>query len=114
MSVMYIEMLNDVGVFGVGVFCSGVVVVYVLVLLLIVNVFNYVDCVLLGIVIELICKELFFNDIEIGIIFGLVFLVFFLFVGFGIVCWVDCGNCCMIFVFGLVLWLVVIVVMMFM
>ena len=83
---------------------GSLVAVYTLTLLLLVNVINYADRALLGIVIEPIRKELLLSDTQISIISGFAFSLFFLIAGLAIARWVDRGNHRLILVLGLVLW----------
>jgi MFS family permease len=83
---------------------SGFVAAYTLVLLLLVNVINYADRALLGIVVEPIRKELMLNDTQISIISGFAFSLFFLIAAIAIARWVDRGNRRLILVLGLVVW----------
>jgi MFS family permease len=83
---------------------SGLVATWTLALLLLVNIFNYADRALLGIVVEPIRKELLLNDTEISIISGFAFSVFFLIAGIAIARWVDRGNRRLILAVGVIVW----------
>ncbi len=83
---------------------SGWVAAYTLTLLLMVNVINYADRALLGIVVEPIRKELMLNDTQISIISGFAFSIFFLIAAIAIARWVDRGNRRLILVIGLIIW----------
>ena len=83
---------------------GGFAAAYTLILLLLVNVINYADRALLGIVVEPIRKELMLNDTEISIISGFAFSLFFLVAAIGIARWVDRGNRRLILAIGVALW----------
>ncbi len=83
---------------------SGFVATWTLTLLVIINIFNYADRALLGIVVEPMRKELLLNDTEISIISGFAFSVFFLLAGIAIARWVDRGNRRLILVLGVIVW----------
>lgn len=83
---------------------SGLVAAYVLVLLLLANIFNYADRALLGIVVEPIRKELLLSDTQISIVSGFAFSLFFLIAGIAIARWVDRGNRKLILAAGIALW----------
>lgn len=83
---------------------SSMVAAYTLILLLLVNVINYADRALLGIVVEPIRKELLLNDTQISIISGFAFSLFFLVAAIGIARWVDRGNRRLILAIGVALW----------
>lgn len=83
---------------------SGLVAAYTLFLLLLVNVINYADRALLGIVVEPIRKELLLSDTEISIVSGFAFALFFLLAAIGIARWVDKGNRRLILAIGVALW----------
>lgn len=77
---------------------------YTLILLLLVNIINYADRALLGIVVEPIRKELMLSDTEISIVSGFAFAMFFLIAAIGIARWVDRGNRRLILAIGIALW----------
>lgn len=83
---------------------GGFAAAYTLFLLLVVNVINYADRALLGIVVEPIRKELLLSDTEISIISGFAFSLFFLVAAIGIARWVDRGNRRLILAIGVALW----------
>ena len=83
---------------------GGFAASYTLFLLLVVNVINYADRALLGIVVEPIRKELLLNDTQISIISGFAFSLFFLVAAIGIARWVDRGNRRLILAIGVALW----------
>ena len=83
---------------------GGFAAAYTLILLLLVNVINYADRALLGIVVEPIRKELLLSDTEISIISGFAFSLFFLVAAIGIARWVDRGNRRLILAIGVALW----------
>lgn len=83
---------------------SGLVAAWTLSLLLLVNVVNYADRALLGIVVEPIRKELVLSDTEISIVSGFAFSMFFLIAAIGIARWVDRGNRRLILAIGIALW----------
>ena len=82
----------------------GLGATWTLALLLFVNIFNYADRALLGIVIEPIRKELLLSDTEISIISGFAFSLFFLLAGIAIARWVDRGNRRLILALGVIVW----------
>ena len=83
---------------------GGLVATWTLALLVLINIFNYADRALLGIVIEPMRKELLLNDTEISIVSGLAFSVFFLIAGIAIARWVDRGNRGLILALGVIVW----------
>lgn len=83
---------------------GGFAAAYTLILLLLVNVVNYADRALLGIVVEPIRKDLLLNDTQISIVSGFAFAVFFLIAAIGIARWVDRGNRRLILAIGVALW----------
>ena len=83
---------------------GGIVATWTLALLLFVNIFNYADRALLGIVVEPIRKELLLSDTQISIISGFAFSIFFLLAGIAIARWVDRGNRRLILVLGVIVW----------
>jgi MFS family permease len=83
---------------------GGLFATWTLVLLLLVNIVNYADRALLGIVVEPIRKELLLNDTEISIISGFAFSVFFLLAGIAIARWVDRGDRRLILALGVIIW----------
>ena len=83
---------------------GGMAATWMLALLLLVNIFNYADRALLGIVIEPMRKELLLSDTEISIVSGFAFSVFFLLAGIAIARWVDRGNRGLILAIGVIIW----------
>lgn len=65
---------------------------YVLVLLTIVAAFNYLDRVVLSLVIEPLKQELQLSDSQIGLMTGLAFAIFYATAGIPIARWADRGN----------------------
>ena len=83
---------------------SGPNAAWILILLLLANVFNYADRAVLGIAIEPIRKELMLSDTQISVISGFAFSLFFLIAGLAIARWVDRGNRRLILALGVGLW----------
>jgi predicted MFS family arabinose efflux permease len=77
---------------------------YVLFVLLIVNAFNSVDRAMVSILVESIRGEFGFNDLELGILSGLGFAIFYAALGIPIARWADSGNRRNILTIGIAVW----------
>jgi MFS family permease len=83
---------------------SGFIAAWTLALLVLVNIVNYADRALLGIVVEPIRKELLLSDTQISVVSGFAFTLFFLVAGIAIARWVDRGNRRLILGLGVLVW----------
>lgn len=80
-----VKLVNELGVLLLGCVYVG----YVLLLFFFVNMMNLIDCLMVNVFVELICKEFGFIDIEVGVIFGFGFVLFYGVFGLLIVWFVD-------------------------
>ena len=65
---------------------------YALALLVVVNVFNYLDRQILSILLESIKRDLQLSDTALGFLTGIAFALFYTFAGVPIACWADRGT----------------------
>lgn len=77
---------------------------YVLALLFVVYVFNFIDRQILSILLEAIKKDLGATDTQMGILSGLAFALFYTFAGIPIARWADRGSRRSIIALGLGVW----------
>ena len=77
---------------------------YVLGLLFVVYVFNFIDRQILSILLEAIKKDLGASDTQMGILSGLAFALFYTFAGIPIARWADRGTRRSIIALGLAVW----------
>jgi MFS family permease len=77
---------------------------YVLNLLVIVNVFNYLDRQILSMLLEPIKRELQLSDTALGFLTGIAFALFYTCAGIPIAHWADRGVRCSIIALGLAVW----------
>ena len=77
---------------------------YVLGLLVVVNVFNYLDRQILSILLEPIKRDLQLSDTALGFLTGIAFALFYTFAGIPIARWADRGVRRTIIALGLVIW----------
>jgi predicted MFS family arabinose efflux permease len=77
---------------------------YVLILLLVILAFNYVDRLALGLFLEPIKHDLALTDTQLGVLSGIAFAVFYAFMGIPIARWADRGNRSRIISLTLALW----------
>lgn len=81
---------------------------YLLVLLLFVLAFNFVDRLALGLVMQDIKQELALSDTQLGLLTGVAFAVFYSFMGIPIARWADRGNRITIITVTTALWSVMV------
>ena len=77
---------------------------YALALLVVVNVFNYLDRQILSILLESIKRDLQLSDTALGFLTGIAFALFYTFAGIPIARWADRGVRRTIMAFGLAIW----------
>jgi MFS family permease len=77
---------------------------YALGLLVVVNVFNYLDRQILSILLEPIKRDLQLSDTALGFLTGIAFALFYTFAGIPIARWADRGMRCTIIAGGLAIW----------
>ena len=77
---------------------------YALGLLVVVNVFNYLDRQILSILLESIKRDLQLSDTALGFLTGIAFALFYTFAGIPIARWADRGVRRTIMALGLALW----------
>lgn len=77
---------------------------YVLLILVCVNAFNAVDRAMVSILVESIRAEFHFNDLQLGILSGMGFALFYAGLGIPIARWADSGNRRNILALGLAIW----------
>jgi MFS family permease len=77
---------------------------YVLGLLVVVNVFNYLDRQILSILLEPIKRDLQLSDTALGFLTGIAFALFYTFAGIPIARWADHGPRRVIIALGLAIW----------
>jgi MFS family permease len=73
-------------------------------LLVVVNVFNYLDRQILSILLESIKRDLQLSDTALGFLTGIAFALFYTFAGIPIARWADRGTRRTIMAFGLAVW----------
>ena len=77
---------------------------YALALLVVVNVFNYLDRQILSILLESIKRDLQLSDTALGFLTGIAFALFYTFAGVPIARWADRGTRRTIMALGLAVW----------
>ena len=77
---------------------------YALALLVVVNVFSYLDRQILSILLESIKRDLQLSDTALGFLTGIAFALFYTFTGIPIARWADRGTRRTIMVLGLAVW----------
>src|SRR5687768_16882052 len=78
--------------------------VYLLVLLLVICAFNYIDRLALGLVLQDIKVDLSLTDTQLGLLSGIAFALFYSIMGIPIARWADRGNRVAIITFTTALW----------